>query len=103
MGEVYRARDMRLQRDVALKILPEPFAADAERLARFEREARILASLNHPHIAAIHGFEDAGDVSPVGERFLMLKQGAPGQQGPPAQIVVVQNWLDELTRLVPAD
>jgi len=62
MGEVYRARDTRLQREVALKILPEAFASDPERLARFEREAQMLASLNHPHIAAIHGFEDSGGV-----------------------------------------
>jgi serine/threonine protein kinase len=54
MGEVYRAHDMRLERDVAIKILPEIFAADPERLARFEREAKVLASLNHPNIAAIH-------------------------------------------------
>jgi len=60
MGEVYRARDGRLQRDVALKILPEVFAADPERLARFGREAQVLASLNHPHIAAIHGLEESG-------------------------------------------
>jgi serine/threonine protein kinase/Tol biopolymer transport system component len=60
MGEVYRARDTRLQRDVALKILPARFATDPERLARLEREAHLLASLNHPHIAAIHGFEDVG-------------------------------------------
>jgi serine/threonine protein kinase len=52
MGEVYRARDARLDRDVAIKILPEAFARDAERLARFEREAKTLASLNHPNIAA---------------------------------------------------
>jgi serine/threonine protein kinase len=58
MGEVYRARDTRLQRDVALKILPEMFAADPERLARFEREAQVLASLNHPHIAQIYGIEE---------------------------------------------
>src|SRR5512138_3218416 len=58
MGEVYRARDTRLQRDVALKILPEAFAADPDRLARFEREAQMLAALNHPHIAAIHGIEE---------------------------------------------
>jgi eukaryotic-like serine/threonine-protein kinase len=58
MGEVYRARDTRLQRDVALKILPEAFGSDPDRLARFEREAQVLASLNHPHIAAIYGLED---------------------------------------------
>ena len=60
MGEVYRARDTRLNRDVALKVLPALFATDPERLARFKREAHVLASLNHPHIAAIHGFEEAG-------------------------------------------
>ncbi|HEY7369461.1 MAG TPA: serine/threonine-protein kinase, partial [Thermoanaerobaculia bacterium] len=60
MGEVYRARDTRLNRDVAIKILPEAFAEDPERLARFQREAQVLASLNHPHIAHIHGLEEAG-------------------------------------------
>jgi serine/threonine protein kinase/Tol biopolymer transport system component len=60
MGEVYRARDTKLNRDVALKVLPELFAADPDRLARFKREAQVLASLNHPHIAAIYGFEDSG-------------------------------------------
>jgi serine/threonine-protein kinase len=59
MGEVYRARDTRLKRDVALKILPESFAADSERLARFQREAEVLASLTHPHIAAIYGLEES--------------------------------------------
>ena len=62
MGEVYRARDTRLDRDVAIKILPEAFAADVERVSRFQREARVLASLNHPHIAAIYGLEDAEGV-----------------------------------------
>jgi len=62
MGEVYRARDTRLHRDVAIKILPEIFTADQERLTRFEREARKLAALNHPHIAAIYGLEDASSV-----------------------------------------
>ncbi len=62
MGEVYRARDSKLGRDVALKILPALFTADADRVARFEREARMLASLNHPHIGAIYGFEDAGNM-----------------------------------------
>jgi serine/threonine protein kinase/Tol biopolymer transport system component len=59
MGEVYRARDSRLGREVAIKILPRAFTSDPERLARFEREARVLASLNHPNIATIHGVEDA--------------------------------------------
>jgi Tol biopolymer transport system component len=62
MGEVYRARDTTLGRDVAIKTLPRHFTADAERLARFEREARMLAALNHPHIAAIHGIVDADGV-----------------------------------------
>jgi serine/threonine protein kinase len=57
MGEVYRARDTVLHREVAIKTLPEAFVADPERVARFEREARLLAALNHPHIAAIYGFE----------------------------------------------
>jgi hypothetical protein len=59
MGEVYRARDAKLGRDVAIKVLPASFARDAERMARFEREAKVLASLNHPNIAAIYGFEDS--------------------------------------------
>ena len=61
MGEVYRARDPRLGRDVAIKILPETFTHDTERLARFQREAHLLASLNHPHIATIYGLEPAAD------------------------------------------
>jgi eukaryotic-like serine/threonine-protein kinase len=61
MGEVYRARDTKLHRDVALKILSPAFAADPDRLARFHREAQVLASLNHPHIGTIYGFEDSGD------------------------------------------
>ncbi|HUF23499.1 MAG TPA: protein kinase [Vicinamibacterales bacterium] len=61
MGEVYRARDTRLDRDVAIKILPPAFASDTDRLARFEREARTLASLNHPNIAQIYGLENSGD------------------------------------------
>ncbi len=62
MGEVYRAHDTKLGRDVALKLLPPQFAADADRVSRLEREAQLLASLNHPHIGAIYGFEDAGNV-----------------------------------------
>ena len=58
MGEVYRATDTKLNRDVALKVLPDAFAADRERMARFSREAQVLASLNHPNIATIHGLEE---------------------------------------------
>ena len=68
MGEVYRARDTKLERDVAVKLLPHAFTSDPERLARFEREARILAALNHPNIGAIYGFEEA-----EGIRFLVLE------------------------------
>ena len=68
MGEVYRARDSRLKREVALKVLPEAFSNDPDRLARFEREAQVLASLNHPHIAAIYGVEDA-----AGGRALVME------------------------------
>ena len=62
MGEVYRARDTKLRRDVALKILPELFASDTDRVARFAREAQTLAALNHPSIAHIHGLEESGGV-----------------------------------------
>jgi len=58
MGEVWRATDTKLNRDVALKILPEAFANDRDRMARFEREAQVLASLNHPNISAIYGVEE---------------------------------------------
>ncbi len=68
MGEVYRARDTRLNRDVAIKILPELFAADADRVARFQREAQLLASLNHPNIAQIYGVE-----SEAGRSALVLE------------------------------
>src|SRR6266498_1245972 len=73
MGEVYRARDARLERDVALKLLPPEFSRDGDRLARFEREARVLASLNHPSIAAIYGIEES-----IGARFLVLEL-VPGE------------------------
>ena len=63
MGEVCRARDTRLDRDVAIKILPPQFAADAERVARFEREAHVLAALNHQNIAQIYGIEETAGVS----------------------------------------
>ena len=68
MGEVYRARDPRLGRDVAFKVLPASFSDDSERLARFDREARLLATLSHPNVAGIHGLEEAS-----GQRYLVLE------------------------------
>ena len=68
MGEVYRARDTKLDRDVALKVLPEAFTQDPDRLARFEREAKVLASLNHPNIGHIYGLEEA-----EGQKALVLE------------------------------
>jgi eukaryotic-like serine/threonine-protein kinase len=73
MGDVYQATDSRLGRSVAVKFLPEAFARDADRVARFEREARVLASLNHPNIAAIYGLEDAND-----KKFLVMEL-VPGE------------------------
>src|SRR5262245_26467773 len=68
MGEVYQARDTRLGRSVAVKMLPEIFARDPERVARFEREAKLLASLNHANIAALYGMEESG-----GQHFLVME------------------------------
>ncbi len=80
MGEVYRARDSRLDRDVAIKILPPAFAADPDRLARFEREAKTLASLNHPHIAQIYGIEEVPDASGAGRpSAALVMELVPGE------------------------
>src|ERR1700692_1516366 len=68
MGEVYRARDLKLKREVAIKILPEEFSRDSDRLSRFQREAEVLASVNHTNIAAIYDLEEA-----EGSRFLVLE------------------------------
>src|SRR5215475_7852051 len=68
MGDVYQATDSQLGRSVAIKFLPEAFSHDSERVARFEREARVLASLNHPNIAAIHGLEESGE-----RKFLVME------------------------------
>ena len=68
MGEVYQATDTKLGRDVAIKVLPEEFAKDADRVARFQREAKLLASLNHPNIAAIYGLEESD-----GTNFLVME------------------------------
>ena len=76
MGEVYRARDTKLEREVAIKVLPDELAADPDRLARFEREAKLLAALNHTNIGAIYGLEEADNV-----RFLVLNSRRIGIVG----------------------
>jgi len=86
MGEVFRARDTKLNRDVAIKVLPAAFAQDAERVARFRREAQVLASLNHPNIAAIHGLEES-------EGVLALA----------LELVEGEDLAERLTRAIPVD
>jgi serine/threonine protein kinase len=83
MEEVYQARDTRLGRSVAVKVLPDAFARDAERLSRFEREAKVLASLNHPNIAALYGMEEA-----EGRHFLVMELVAGDAGG------TIAAWLD---------
>src|SRR5258708_40056388 len=90
MGEVYRARDTRLERDVAIKILPEAVAHDPERLARFEREAKGLASLNHPNIAALYGFENFGS---AGALVMELVEGRTLAERVPAGAVPLEEAL----------
>jgi len=126
MGQVCRARDTKLDRDVAIKALPEAFAHDADRLARFQREAKTLASLNHPNIATIYGLaleaaHERGiihrdlkpanikvrgdrtvkvlDVSADGQRFLRVQPMHPDP--PTREIQVTLNWLEELKQRVP--
>src|SRR5215472_4083604 len=74
MGEVYRARDTKLNRNVALKVLPDSLLKDPERRARFQREAQILAALNHPNVAAIYGWEDSGEAPAL---VMELVEGRP--------------------------
>ena len=78
MGEVYRARDTRLKRDIALKVLPQSFAGDAERMTRLQREAEVLASLNHSNIAAIYGLEDRALVMELVEGRTLAESSVPG-------------------------
>ena len=80
MGEVYKARDTKLDRDVAIKILPEAFAADAERVARFQREAKTLAALNHPNIAQIFGLER--DVHALAMELVVTPRSSPSVYRP---------------------
>ena len=88
MGEVWRARDTILGRDVALKILPDDLALDPDRLARFKREAQILASLNHPNIATIHGFQEADPSPGSGQAAVQPPSHGSGEPGRSSQSVV---------------
>ena len=102
MGEVYRARDTRLDRDVAIKILPSLFAADADRVARFEREAKTLALLNHPNIAAIYGIE-TGPTSALNALVMELVDGPTLEEMihgskiamPPAEVIPIARQIAE--------
>ena len=95
MGEVYRARDAKLGRDVAIKILPRIFTSDPDRLARFEREARLLASLNHPNIGAIYGLEDVDGIPALvlelveGDTLAERLGARPGRHGSPKHVTRV--------------
>ena len=86
MGEVYRARDTKLDRDVAIKVLPTALAQHPDRLARFEREAKVLASLNHPNIAIIHGLEDRAIV-------MELVEGPTLARGRDGSVVFLVQWI----------
>ena len=95
MGEVYQARDAKLNRDVALKILPESLAGDPERLARFRREAQMLAALNHPNIAHIHGFEDSGATHAIVMELVSGVTLAEMTSLPPADLVPIARQIAE--------
>ncbi|HUE85407.1 MAG TPA: serine/threonine-protein kinase, partial [Vicinamibacterales bacterium] len=100
MGEVYRAHDARLKRDVAIKVLPELFSTDEERIARFAREAQVLAALNHPNIAGIYGIEDAGDVRAlvmeIVEGATLAQRLAPGPLALDEAIPIARQIADAL-------
>ena len=100
MGEVFRARDEKLDRDVALKVLPDLLASDPDRLARFQREAKLLASLNHPGIASIYGFEESDGVQAL---VLELVEGptlaeriAEGPISPDEALAIAYQMADAL-------
>src|SRR5687767_8482673 len=96
MGEVYRARDTKLNREVAIKVLPDLFANDAERMARFTREAQTLAALNHPNIAAIYGIEDRGIVMELVEGDDLSAHIARGALELPDALAIAQQVADAL-------
>src|ERR687891_14587 len=104
MGEVYRARDTKLNRDVAVKVLPDSFTSDPDRLARFTREAQTLAALNHPNIASIHGLEESGGVRALVMELVegedLSQRIARGAIPPDECIQRRRNWFEELKRLL---
>jgi hypothetical protein len=87
MGEVYRAEDSRLSRQVAIKVLPDIFSGDPERMARFGREAKLLASLSHQNIASIHGLEEAD-----GKRFIVMERPR-ARRSPGGSAVALRRWM----------
>src|SRR5437762_5034706 len=93
MGEVYRAKDSKLGREVALKFLPLAFASDPERLARCQREAHLLASLNHPHIAAIYGLEEGPAFAPDGASARQASGREEGQE-PKASVFLIMELVE---------
>lgn len=96
MGEVYRARDTKLGRSVAIKIVSDAFTHDPDRIARFQREAQLLAALNHPHIATIHGLEQAD-----GSQFMIKPAANPVWVRRLRIWWLCRDWFEELKRLVP--
>src|SRR5687767_8181789 len=96
MGEVYRARDARLNRDVAVKTLPSAFANDSGRMARFEREAQVLAALNHPNIAAIYGIEEGALIMELVEGETLAERIAHGPVPLDEAIVIARQIADAL-------
>jgi serine/threonine protein kinase len=92
MGEVYRARDTKLKRDVAIKVLPEAVGGDSNRAARFHREAELLAALNHPNIAAVYGIEDSDHTTAIVMELV---------EGETRDARLVLNWSEELKQRVP--
>jgi serine/threonine protein kinase/Tol biopolymer transport system component len=96
MGEVWRATDTKLNRDVAIKILPEAFAQDPDRMVRFEREAQVLASLNHPNIAAIYGVEERALVMELVEGATLAERMAQGSIPPDETLPIVHGLIDAL-------
>src|SRR6266852_5980220 len=96
MGAVYRATDTKLGRDVAIKVLPDTFAADPDRLARFTREAQVLAALNHPNIAAIYGVEERALVLELVEGPTLAERIAQGAMKLEEALPLIQQFIDAL-------